>query len=137
MLGEVKRCAVATYIRFQTPLRCGATGRPLGIFQAAGRVEDWPDLPAATHDWLRETLQWFNHNLTFPRLDGAWRPIFWFRDDAQAVVSRVWELIAILRDEGVGVCMRRTREPGQIVYEDDFQIAAIPNRLNQRSCWVA
>jgi hypothetical protein len=91
-----------------------------------------------TRNWLRGTLEWFNENLTRPGLpDREGRSIFWFRDDAQAVVSRAWELIAILRDEGMGVCMRRTREPGQIVYEDDLQIAAIPNRLRQRSCWVA
>ncbi len=137
MLSEVKRCAVTTYLRFQTRLRCSATGRPLGIFHAAGRVEEWPDLPDATRDWLRSTLKWFNENLTFPRLDGEWRPVFWFRDDAQSVVARAWELIAILRDEGVGVCMRLTRQPGRIVYEDKYQIAAVPNGRRHRACWVA
>jgi len=34
-----------TYIRFQTPLRCAQTGRPLGIFGSAGRVEESHALP--------------------------------------------------------------------------------------------
>ena len=67
-------------------------------------------MPAATRDWLRTTLDWFNDNLTLPRLRGAWRPIFWFRDDAQSVVSRAWELIAILRDEGIIVGYKDLRE---------------------------
>jgi hypothetical protein len=129
---------MATYIRFQTPLRCGETGRPLGIFHAAGRVEDSPDLPDVTRHWLRSTLNWFNEHLTRPGLNASeWRSIFWFRDEAQSVVAHVWELIAILRDEGVPVYMHRTSEPGQIVYEDNFQIAAVPNGLRYRACWVA
>jgi hypothetical protein len=138
MLVKLRRSEMRTYIRFQTALRCSKTSRPLGIFGAAGRVEDVLDLPDVTRGWLRSTLEWFNENLTFPRLNpGEWRSIFWFRDEAQSVVAHVWELIAILRDEGVSVCMQRTSKPGQIVYEDNFQIAAVPNGLRHRSCWVA
>ena len=127
-----------TYVRFQTPLRCGETGRPLGIFHAAGRVEDLSDLPDVTRHWLRGALRWFNENLTLPRRnDGERRSIFWFRADSQPVIARVWELIAILQDEGISVYMQRTSKPGRIIYQDDHQIAAIPNGVRHRTCWVA
>ena len=118
-----------TYIRFQTQLRCSDTGRPAGIFVAAGRVEDRTTLPESTRERLREVLAWFNSNLTVPKLDEAdWRCLFWFRSDSQPVVSRFWELAYLLEDEGVFVSKLRTRQPGMIVYRDEHQVAAKPQR---------
>lgn len=118
-----------TYIRFQTSQRCSDTGRPAGIFVAAGRVEDRTTLPNATRERLREVLTWFNRNLTVPKLDEAdWRCLFWFRSDSQPVISRLWELAYLLEDEGVFVSKVRTRQPGMIVYRDEHQVAAKPQR---------
>jgi hypothetical protein len=122
------------YIRFETCTRCPDTGRRLGIFVAAGYVEDRCELPAATAHWLRETLAWFNDNLRVPRLSGKEaRGIFWFRAAADEVVSRVWDLVAILDNEGVTVEKHRTTKPGAIVYADRFQIAAIPGKRRRRA----
>ncbi len=118
-----------TYIRFQTQLRCRYTGRPAGIFVAAGRIEDRATLPDATRDRLREVLRWFNHNLTVPSLDESdWRCLFWFRSNSQPVISRLWELAHLLEDEGVFVTKVRTNQPGMIVYRDEHQVAAKPRR---------
>ncbi|QDV45790.1 hypothetical protein Enr13x_56910 [Stieleria neptunia] len=116
-----------TYIRFQTQLRCCNTGRPAGIFVAAGRIEDRTTLPDATRDRLREVLIWFNRNLTVPALDESdWRCLFWFRSDSQPVIRRLWELAYLLEDEGVFVTKVRTNQPGMIVYRDEHQVAAMP-----------
>lgn len=121
-----------TYIRFQTQLRCSDTGRPAGIFVAAGRVEDRTTLPNATRERLHEVLTWFNRNLTVPKLDKAdLRCLFWFRSDSQPVISRLWELAYLLEDEGVFVSKVRTRQPGMIVYRDEHQVAAKPLRKKQ------
>ena len=118
-----------TYIRFQTQLRCRHTGRPAGIFVAAGRIEDRTTLPDATRDRLREVLIWFNGNLTVPSLDDSdWRSLFWFRSNSQSVISRLWELVHLLEDEGVFVTKVRTSQPGMIVYRDEYQVAAVPRR---------
>ena len=112
-------------------MRCSDTGRPAGIFVAAGRVEDRTTLPESTRERLREVLAWFNSNLTVPKLDEAdWRCLFWFRSDSQPVVSRLWELAYLLEDEGVFVSKLRTRQPGMIVYRDEHQVAAKPQRKN-------
>ena len=117
------------YIRFQTQLRCGNTGRPAGIFVAAGRVEDRQRLPESTRELLRGLLDWFNLNLEVPRLDDDdWRCLFWFRSESQEVIGRLWELAYVLEDEGVFVSKIRTTDPGMIVYRDEHQVAAVPSR---------
>lgn len=122
------------YIRFQSALRCESTARPLGIFAAAGRLEDSPHMDANARPWLRDALAWFNHNLKVPALEGRrWRSIFWFRSEAQQFVARVWDVVAVLREEGLPIQMQRTSNPGQIVYSDEFQIAAIPPRWRRHN----
>ncbi len=116
-----------TYIRFQTQLRCCNTGRPAGIFAAAGYIEDRGTTPQLTRDQLREVLTWFNHNMPVPALeDFDWRCLFWFRSKSQSLVSRLWELVHLLEDEGVFVTKVRTHQPGLIVYRDEHQVAAVP-----------
>jgi hypothetical protein len=117
------------YVRFQTQLRCGVTGRPAGLFVAAGRVEDSARVATSTRELLRENLTWFNRNLVVPSLgDCDWRCIFWFRSESQELIQRMWDLVAILREEGICVRKLWTTHPGRVVYSDQHQIGAIPTR---------
>ena len=118
-----------TYVRFQTQLRCANTGRPAGLFVAAGRLEDSGRVAKCMRELFREHMTWFNQNLVVPSLgDRNWRCLFWFRSDAKSFIGRMWDLVAILREEGVSVQKRWTNVPGMIVYRDDFQIGAVPGR---------
>jgi len=77
---------------------------------------------------LGEHLTWFNRNLVVPSLgDRGWRCVFWFRSEATEFIGRMWDLVAILNEEGVSVQKRWTTEPGKIVYGDDYQIGAVPS----------
>ena len=121
------------YIRFQTALRCKMTARPLGIFYAAGHVKDSSLLPETTLDRLERALHWFNKNLKVPSLDDhAWRSIFWFRSEHQRLIANIWELVAIMREEGIAVRLCRTSSPGAIIYQDAHQIAAVPRGKKRR-----
>lgn len=121
-----------TYVRFQTRKRCAATGRPGGIFVTAGQLEDSVHVPESTRERMREALDWFNQHLTAPKLDDRdWRTIFWFRMNARHLISHMWSLVDLLEDEGVHVRKLWTRQPGQIIYQDDLQIAAIPPRQSE------
>lgn len=120
------------YLRFQTPFRCQDTGRPSGLFQAAGRVEDLRELSAEMREQLEEQLAWFNRHLVVPTFgEHDWRALFWFRSEAGEMLERIWDLVAILREEDVQVRMVWTREPGRIVYSDKHQIGAVPLRKSQ------
>jgi hypothetical protein len=121
------------YIRFETSCRCAHSGRRLGVFRSAGRLEHREDLSDWTADQLEESLAWFNQNLIVPRRRLVERRgVFWFRSDAHQIVGRMWDLVAILRNEGVFMEVRRTSTPGMIVYEDEQQVAAIPHRRRVR-----
>jgi hypothetical protein len=117
---------MSTYVRFETPYHCDASRQGLGIFRAAAVVEVRAELPEWTREWLSDRFSWFRTHLPVPRHGGIdHRAIFWFRPEAR-IVSEMWHLVAILREEGVSVALRRTKLPGRIVYQDEFQIAAIP-----------
>jgi hypothetical protein len=131
-----KTCAVmATYIRFETPFREDKYREPLGIFRAVPMLEERVDLSTHSQDLLQQSLAWFNSCLPVPSSnDVDSRAIFWYRGQSQAV-RETWQLVAILREEGVRIRLRKTKMPGRIVYRDDFQIAAIPfgHGLRRRS----
>jgi hypothetical protein len=117
---------MSAYVRFETPYHCDSSRQHLGIFWAAAAVEERAELPDWTRQWLNNRNYWFGAHLPIPRRDGIdRRAIFWFRPQAK-IVSEVWHLVAILREEGIPVALRLTSLPGRIVYKDDFQIAAIP-----------
>jgi len=106
----------------------------LGLFRAAGVLEDTIELPDYTQELLRESLDWFDKNLTVPSLPSyRSKCVFWFRTDADKLLERVWELVALLNQEGMFVQQRTTSRPGQITYSDRFQIAAIPERKTNRN----
>jgi hypothetical protein len=80
-------------------------------------------------------LRWFNHHLPFPnrfsrsgRRDACGKGICWFRDSAARYIREVRELAVMLEKHGVAVEMLRTSKPGYIVYEDSYQIVAVPFR---------
>jgi hypothetical protein len=98
----------------------------LGIFWAVWTVEQRDDLEDWAREWLDDRSTWFGKHLPIPRgnpIDR--RAIFWFRPHSR-LVREVWHLVAVLREQGVAVRLRRTSVPGRIVYDDPFQIAAIP-----------
>jgi hypothetical protein len=121
------------YLRFQTSVQADYGPRKLGIFRAAGWLERTEAIEAPLRAWLRPPLNWFNENLRVPCLESnCRRAVFWFRTDAQVVIAKAWDVVAILRECGVAVDLQRTDAPGKIVYRDEHQIAAIPRRCRGR-----
>lgn len=83
---------------------------------------------------MRTVFDWFNDHLTVPQLDPAyWHARFWFRDSAQPMVKRLWELVAILRERNLRVELLTAVDPGVIIYHDQHQVAALPRPLRRCS----
>ena len=117
---------MATFVRFETPYHCATSCQPLGIFWAAAAVRERAELNEWTREWLYDRSCWFGSHLPVPRYrDIDKRAIFWFRPQSK-IVTEIWHLVAALKEEGVPVQLRWTRLPGRIIYDDRFQIAAIP-----------
>jgi hypothetical protein len=115
------------FIRFTVPFPDDDSGCALGIFQAVFRASEEGRLHSLQAAWLREEMDWFNQNLRAPR-ELSTRAVFWFRAHAGEPVTRIWSFVHVLERVGVPVHVYRTRRPGTIVYQDDYQIAAIPWR---------
>jgi hypothetical protein len=123
------------YLRFTAP---GAVTRARvapGLFGPAhdlwwGRTEDTPVLLA-----LRRELDWFNDQLPVPRRFGVrargrwWSDgVCWFRDEAREMVAHAHTLAGLIADCGVPIDRIWTRDPGQILYRDRWQVVAKPEQ---------
>lgn len=75
----------------------------------------------------RQAMRWFNDELPVPRL-GKQNAICWFRASQQEMIDRAFDLIAALRAAGHQVQQLQTDRPGRCLYEDPYQVAAIPWR---------
>lgn len=96
------------------------------MFATAYELLESKSLNEADEKHLRELLNWFSRNLPIPKrfdTDGA---IFWFKSDAKDCTRKVWQLALALRHQSFQVEMHRTRRPGYVIYEDEFQVGAIP-----------
>ena len=114
------------YLRFAVGRIEPATGRERGIFRGAGDLEDSERISALERGRLRRMLRWFNRNLEIPKVTS--NAIFWFKSDATDCIDRIWELVRLLDAHDTLVWMMRCQDPGQIVYDDEFQVAAVPER---------
>jgi hypothetical protein len=84
---------------------------------------------------LQEIRDWFSDHLEKPaRFTNAKLPhyrkrkngISWFKASAQEHIGKIREIVAILESYDVSVRMIKTDRPGYVVYEDQFQIVAVP-----------
>jgi hypothetical protein len=121
------------YIRFITGEIHGDTSHELGVFQAAYGLRQNGRLHEYEETRLTELLDWFDANLPKPTRLTASKPpyyrkqnraISWFRDSATEHISRMRDIIFILRQHGIHSEMIQTQRPGYIVYEDSYQVVA-------------
>ncbi len=123
------------FLRFVTPELHEDSQQELGVFQAAGKLRDGGMLSDYEKALLQEIRDWFNQNLEKPsRFTSAKPPYYrkrqngisWFKASAREHISKMREMIAILESHDVPVRTIKTARPGYVVYEDDFQIVAVP-----------
>jgi len=121
------------YLRFVTTRVDEDSHKPQGVFVASYALLDSGDLARDEWKHVREILDWFNDNLPHPPKNfTAGRAIFWFKSSAEKSIEYVWELVHLLRHHGHYVEVHKCRRLGNILYEDKFQVAAFPSKLDGR-----
>ncbi|MDH2355662.1 hypothetical protein QCM80_34070 [Bradyrhizobium sp. SSUT112] len=96
-----------------------------GIITEARLLHDRGQLAPYQSAWLAETYAWLNVYLPCPPFSTSnWGPeaVSWFKDTAEPSIKKMWEIAALLEEYGTAVRLLRSKNPGKIVYEDDFQI---------------
>ena len=68
----------------------------------------------------------FNRTTSKGYYHRATKGISWFKPTASEQIKRMHGLVAILEEFGHHVTMIKVRNPGYIVYEDDYQVVAEP-----------
>ncbi len=116
------RPAADSFLRFVVELP--SIGK-VGLFRSSESIEKDEDLPAATRSELRAVFRWFNANLPVPRRLPK-SAICWFRADANDSIERLRALVEVYRLAGHPVWMQASRNPGRVVYRDEYQVAAVP-----------
>lgn len=124
------------YVRFTTPGVVTRARVAPGPFRVAfdlywdGDHDHDPVLIA-----LRRELDWFNRWLPVPSRFGVvakrrrWSDgLCWFRDDAREMLRHAYAMAALIEDCGVPVEHHWTRDPGQLLYRDRWQVVAKPER---------
>jgi hypothetical protein len=123
------------FLRFVISETDTESHQALGVFQAIFRLRDKGSLTEYEEAHLEQVRNWFNRSLEKPlRFTNAKPPYYrkrqngisWFKDSAHEHISKIREITAILQSYGVPVQMIKTTRPGYIVYEDEFQIVAVP-----------
>jgi hypothetical protein len=123
------------FIRYVVAGRDEDSHRLLGVFHAAHRARHqglFDEEESRQYEGLR---RWFATHLPVPaRFSRSRRPhapgnaVCWLKADAAEHADKLRALAAMLERHGFVTQMLWTRRPGYLVYEDDYQVAAVPFR---------
>jgi hypothetical protein len=120
-------------IRFVTRNRHPPYGHRSGVIKATYALWRANILEVQEQEELRAILDWLNEHLARPeRLSISRYPrakstaISWMRASAQAHLSHLRRLAALVGTGGTVVDEWRTKRPGYVVYEDVHQVVALP-----------
>jgi hypothetical protein len=82
----------------------------------------------------RENNDWCNSAYPAPpvyRENAHPRAAAWFKSTAASLIERIPGYLAILDAHSIAWEEVRTPDPGTIIYEDEFQVVAIPGRTHR------
>ena len=120
------------YIRFVLPLFERRYGGEAGFFHEAYEIRDSED---RAPDWLRkelrEQLSWFNEHLPAPgRIERRFKRrrtihgLCWFQPSAAECIQRARYSGWLMTEAGAPVREIRSRNPGEVMWRDDYQLVA-------------
>jgi hypothetical protein len=127
------------YLRFTTEFTNEYDEIHTGIFSALRFVREY----AFTQDddvfKLKELQKWFNNNLEAPdRFSNAKNnnpasiSLSWFKDSAKNHIKKIYEIREVLYKYGIVIEAVTAKNPGYIIYEDDYQVSAIPFKTDRK-----
>ena len=127
------------YLRFTTQFINPYNEPETGIFMALKYVRD--DLSITLDEdiyKLKLLTGWFNQYLDKPtKFSNATNKspanvsLSWFKDSAKEHIQKIHELIEVLERYDFIIDRITTQNPGYIVYEDEFQVSAIPFKAHR------
>jgi hypothetical protein len=96
-----------------------------GIITEARLLRDHGELAPHEEAVLQDAYAWLNTHLPCPPFKASgWgsTAVSWLKDTAGPSINKMWDIVALLEEHGVAVRLLRSKNPGKVLYEDDFQI---------------
>jgi len=127
------------YLRFTTQFINLDGEQEVGIFMALRHLrEDYTFTQDEDVNKLKLITGWFSKRLEKPtRFSNASNKnpanisLSWFKDSAKEHIQKIHELIEIFERYDIVVERVVSKSPGYIVYEDEYQISAIPFKADR------
>lgn len=126
--------APGAFVRVQATVR-NERGGFSGVFGLVNRLAFNGELSAEEDRFRRDANRWYD--AAYPNPSHADPTVYdhelnphaaaWFKITAGELVERVEGYLAILDRHGVGYEILRTDRPGRIIYEDPYQVVAVPD----------
>ena len=120
------------YIRFVVGVESQHPRELHGPFTEAARLRNEGVLEDYETQQVEEIFGWFNNELPCPpwsSMNWTQNAISWFKDSGQTFVSRMYDIVAILREHGIQTRVLKTESLFKILYEDEYQVIAVDNRF--------
>ena len=114
------------FLRFAVHARHETSQRGQGLFTAIYELEKKGRLAEYEAAWFSEQERWFNKHLERPEPLKSPLAILWFKSTAFEHITRMRALAALVEHKDTVVEVIQTDRPGYVVYEDEYQVAAIP-----------
>jgi len=121
------------YLRFEIDEKDDVSGREKGMFMAMDTLLVNGDLYTYEQELEKEIYAWFKKHLKVPKVQSSEsgyyarpRSISWFKSSATEHIEKMRQYAQIIESHDIPVKQLSTDRPGNIVYEDEYQIAAIP-----------
>jgi hypothetical protein len=123
------------FIRFVCAADPGREPVVTGPFLTLGKLREGGRLEPHEIVWAEQVEEWFEEHLPVPPFRASnfpERALCWFFGGRNEALSRMWELVAVLRHKQLPMQVLRTAYPGKILYVDDFQVVAQLPRLRAK-----
>ncbi len=101
--------------------------KPLGILQAVRWLRDAKELTASEFAKADSVFRWLSLHLSAPSkqmLRSNRTAVSWFRAEAREHIRKVERLIPIVQAHGFVASRTASRNPGEVIYADAFQVIA-------------
>lgn len=122
------------YIRVQARYR-GRLGVEVGVFVAVDHLRRAGVLSAAEESQYFDVDDWFQVHLPNPPFydDGnSVGAVTWFKSPVPLeMAERIGTLMSILTAHGVEHDVLSAEDPGEQIYEDDFQVGVVPRERHE------
>ena len=122
------------YIRFAIEQKDNESAQKMGVFMAMDMLYEKDKMYSYEQGMESELYNWFKKNLKVPKVQSGnssnyYRKsgaISWFKSSAKEHIEKMRQYSQLLEAHDINVQQLTTTKPGVIVYEDPYQIAAIP-----------